>query len=385
MTRMGLVVNPVAGMGGRVGLHGTDGADALLGARARGGTPVSEARAARALGRLRGMADDIVIVAAPGSLGAGACQRAGVAFETLAVPSPVEPTTAADTVRSVTGILAAGVHLLLFAGGDGTARDVLGVVGAATPILGVPSGVKMRSGVFALSPEAAGDVARDFLHGDRGTREAEVVDAAEREGSGGESTRFFGTVLVPAGDARVQNVKGSSSVGGDAEIDALCREIAAGLRPDTVYLFGPGLTTKRILAAIGHSGTALGVDATRGRQIVGHDLSEAEILALVPPGQAAVLFLGVIGGQGFLLGRGNQQLSGAVLSKVGEDNIVILSAESKLASLAPAILWVDVGDECAEPVLSDGYRRILTGPGRSMVMRTARTAASGERDLGHAI
>ena len=280
------------------------------------------------------------------------------------------PTTRYDTECAVTQMLDCGVDLVMFAGGDGTARDVLGVTGTRTPILGVPAGVKMRSSVFAISPEAAGSAAANYLCGDRRLGEADVIDVVTDAG-GNDFSHHFGTALVPTASRGIQRAKAASSSAKDVNLDRLCHDIAESLDPSTIFLFGPGSTTKRILEAIGQTGTPLGVDATRGREPIGRDLSEGQILALLSGGLRAVLFLGVLGCQGFLLGRGNQQISPAVIDLVGEENVVILASEAKLASLNPAVLWMDVGDERRAHPLPRGYRRVQTGPHREMVVLLA--------------
>jgi predicted polyphosphate/ATP-dependent NAD kinase len=370
--RVGLLVNPVAGMGGRVGLHGTDGPSRLAEAARRGGTPVAAPRAARALRRL-GREAGLSVLAAPGPMGADIARACGVTATPVG-PGRRDgaPTTAADTRAAARLLAAAGVDLLLFAGGDGTARDIVAAVGPGLPLLGIPSGVKMRSGVFGTSPEAAADLACDFLRRpDRPRREAEILDAAGDDGLG---TEFYAVATVPRLEAgRLAGPKTSALAGSPAELDALCAAIAADLAPGTLYLLGPGTTTGGVLRALGIAGTALGVDAVRDGELIGADLAEPAILALMEQAADTKLLLGVIGGQGFLLGRGNQQLSPRVLARLSQRDLWIAASAQKLAALDPPVLLVDAGDEAAFGWFA-GYHRVRVGPRRYMMMQVAAAA-----------
>jgi predicted polyphosphate/ATP-dependent NAD kinase len=370
--RVGLLVNPVAGLGGRTGLHGTDGEVRLAEATRRGGAAVSTPRAVRALRRL-GQVTDLSILAAPGPMGADIADACGIATDCVGLSLPAgRPSTAADTRAAARLLAAAGVDLLLFAGGDGTARDIAAAVGPGLPLLGIPSGVKMRSGVFGTSPESAADLASDFLRRpDRPCAEAEILDAAGDDGLG---TEFYAVGTVPSlGHGRLAGAKSTSLVGSRAEFDALCAAVAADLSPGTLYLFGPGTTTGGVLHRLGIAGTALGVDAVRDGELIGADLPEHAILTLMEQAASTKLVLGVIGGQGFLLGRGNQQLSPDVLARLSPEDLWIIAAAGKLTALDPPVLLLDVGDEAAFRWL-DGYHRVRVGPARYMVMRVAAAA-----------
>jgi predicted polyphosphate/ATP-dependent NAD kinase len=369
---IGLLVNPAAGMGGRVGLHGTDGPVRLAEARRRGAVQVSGPRTVRALGRL-GHHPGIEIVAAPGPMGMDAVAASGLRARARALDlAQTRDTTAADTEAAARLLAEAGVELLLFAGGDGTARDILRAVGQRLPLLGIPSGVKMRSGVFAASPEAAGDLAVSFLaRPDRPRATAEVLDVAEGPDavlSTAPVTEFHGIAAVPRlGDSRLTGAKVSTTVGSASALDALCDAEAAELAPDTLYLFGPGSTTGRILERLGIRGTALGVDAVVNGTLAGADLSEDEILRLMDRTPAARLVLGVIGGQGFLLGRGNQQIGPRVVARLRPGDLRVVAAAEKLTSLNPPALWVD-SDEAVTRWLG-GYLRVRIAPARYLMMR----------------
>ena len=157
--RLGLIVNPIAGMGGRVGLKGTDGAETVARARTLGAIPQSAARAAKALSVIaQANIPELEVVTAPGDMGEEIAREAGWNSGWSATPIAGE-TTAADTERAAAAMAVLGVDLLLFAGGDGTARNICQAVGCSVPAIGIPSGVKMHSAVFATGPRAAGDIA----------------------------------------------------------------------------------------------------------------------------------------------------------------------------------------------------------------------------------
>ncbi|MDA8310506.1 MAG: NAD(+)/NADH kinase [Actinomycetota bacterium] len=378
---VGFIVNPVAGMGGRVGLHGTDTAARVQEARRRGAAPVSPPRAARALRRLAeaGLAGDVTVLAAPGPMGAEVAASSRLRVRPLDIAAG-NPTSAADTAAAATAVAAAGADLLLFAGGDGTAADIVSSVGRSAPLLGIPSGVKMRSGVFAATPEAAGDLAVQHLEKFASTKHgearsallsiAEVVDVAPSPGATDPTAGvLMGVALVPrTGDGRLVGAKSSSALHGAAALDALAEDVAAELDPERLYLVGPGTTTSRVLGALGLEKSVLGVDAVAGGQLVGADLAEEEILRLVGAYPRTGLILGVIGGQGMLLGRGNQQLGPRVLGRLSPEDVTIMSSADKLVALRPAVLRVDAGDEASFPWLT-GYRRVRVGPRRYMMMR----------------
>jgi predicted polyphosphate/ATP-dependent NAD kinase len=361
-------VNPIAGMGGRVALKGTDGRDALREARQRGAEPVAPERARRALARLDKATR---VLAAPGVMGGDLAAGAGLAHETTA-PLLGSATGPLDTRNAVAEMCRRGVELLLFAGGDGTARDILDAVGDAVPMLGIPSGVKMHSAVFAISPEAAGQLAA-LVATDRGgkigTREAEIMDIDEEAmRTGRVSARLHGYGRVPFERHLVQSAK-AGGIAEDAALDGVCREIAAEMRPGVVYILGPGTTTRRILGHLGLAGTLLGVDAVRDGKIVGRDLGGEQVAELVR-GQPAQIIVSVIGGQGYIFGRGNQQIGPAVIRAVGCDNLIVVATQRKLASLEGGRLLVDSGDRALDEQLQ-GYIRVRTGPGQSAMMRLA--------------
>ena len=364
MLTIGFIINPVAGMGGRVGLHGTDG-EAVVQAVCRGAAPVAGARAARALKIIAQRTTDVRFLTAGGTMGADVALLAGICAESVTLPC--HTTTARDTAEAAQGLLVRRVDLLLFAGGDGTATDIVKVVGEQLPVLGIPSGVKMHSSVFATSPEAAADavVALAAAGESITTRRREVLDTPR---DGELEPRSLLSAMSPDVPSHLQSAKSMSAPVGDGSLDVLCCQIAHEMDPQVTYFIGPGTTTDRVLRALHCAGTINGVDVVRDGTIVCADATEEQLLRYSTTADRTEIILGVIGGQGFLLGRGNQQISSDVVDAVGEDNVTILASEDKLRLLDPPILRIDTGVGEPRPVLL-GYRRVRTGPGRSTVFQ----------------
>ncbi len=362
MRRLGVIVNPIAGMGGRVGLKGTDGPAVLARARELGAEPVSGQRAARALAELSAQ-----VLAAPGAMGADACAEAGLPCEVVDIGTAAG---AAATRAAARAMLAAGVDLLLFAGGDGTARDVLAEIGTRLPILGIPTGVKMHSAVFAQNPAAAGRVAAAFLEGRAAAQEAEVMDLDEEAlRQGRVSARLHGVARVPRERALMQAGKSGAAIPDEAALEALARRIVSEMQTGRLYLLGCGTTMRRIKRALGFDGTLMGVDVALDGRLLAADVTETQLLRLLDQAPATAI-LGVTGGQGFVLGRGNQQFSPAVLRRLGRENLVIVAGQQKLAALDPACLHVDTGEAALDAELA-GYIAIRTAPDRSAMLRIA--------------
>ena len=369
--RVGLIVNPIAGMGGKVGLKGTDGAETAARARDLGAEPLAGTRARRALERMAALSGGVEIVAPPGTMGEDAARAGGIQLSVIAGLTPRGGDTNADDTRAAAAaMMRQGVDLLIFAGGDGTARDVHSAVGDKQPILGIPAGVKMQSGVFAANPASAGNLAAAFVS-DAGTirlRDAEVVDideAALRENR--VSARLYGYAKVPYERWLMQNAKSRPAALDDTALDALAARIVSEMENDRLYVLGPGRTTKRILDHLGVNGTLLGVDAVCNRKLAGADLNELQLLKLIES-RPATIIVGVIGGQGYLFGRGNQQISAAVIRRVGRENIVVVAGAEKLIALDPPVLRADTGDDEIDRMLS-GFARVHVAPGQSIMIR----------------
>ncbi|WBS00679.1 NAD(+)/NADH kinase [Pseudoduganella sp. SL102] len=364
---IGLIVNPVAGMGGRVGLKGTDGAGTVAEARRRGARPGSPDRAVKALCHLSASAPTAAVTVMTGSdaLGEDAARAAG--FVPVIVHRPAGASTADDTRAAALAMLAAGVELLLFAGGDGTARDILDAVGDRVPIIGIPAGVKMYSAVFGTSPASAAALAARFLARDPAVRvrEAEVMDIDEDAVRADRvSTRLYGVAQSPFLPALSQNAKAGSILREDVALEAACRQVARDMLPGRLYIVGPGTTTRRVMAALSLPSTLLGVDLVLDGRLVASDLDEAGLLRWMD-GRETWLITGVLGGHGALFGRGNQQISSNVLRRVRRDHIIVIASVDKLLGLAPRRLTVDTGDVELDAGLA-GYLPVRTGPDRSL-------------------
>lgn len=368
MKRLGFVVNPVAGMGGRVGLKGSDGVETLRRARSLGATETSPTRAIEALRPLIIIKDHFDFITYPGEMGENEARAAGFEPKVLG-KIRAGNTTSADTKAAAKEMAALGVDLLLFAGGDGTARDICEVIDGKVPALGIPTGVKIHSGVYAVSPNAAGVLAAKYLTGEViSVQKAEVMDIDEDAFRDNRlSARLYGYLHVPQEKAYMQGSKEASPVDEGENIKAIAADLADEMDPDTLYILCPGSTISSISEQLGLEKTLLGVDVVKGGKIVAKDVNEEQLLKLVA-GKRAKILVTVIGGQGFVFGRGNQQISARVIRTVGRENIVIAATPAKLATLHGKPLLVDTGDLALDAEFT-GYTRVITDYGRRVVYR----------------
>jgi predicted polyphosphate/ATP-dependent NAD kinase len=371
---IGLVVNPLAGLGGSLGLKGSDGD--VLRERLPGLTPQQRHRALdrveRALRPLLAAGDSVRYSTWSGDMGAETLDALGIAHQVVGA-ADAGVTSAADTRQAVQALRAAGVDLILFAGGDGTARDIFDVVGDSFPVLGIPAGVKMHSGVFAVSPEAAGELLLQLASGGLvGLVHREVRDIDEEAFRHDQvRSRFYGDMLVPGEGRYLQHTK----VGGRESPELVANDIADWLvehmEEGRTYLIGPGSTTAAIMARLNLANTLLGVDVVRDGALLANDADEETLLAqLAAAVGGASIVVTIIGGQGNLFGRGNQQFSPEVIRAVGLDNIVIVAAKSKIAALEGRPLLVDTNDPELDRALC-GWRTVITGYEDRILYRVA--------------
>jgi len=366
--KLGVIVNPIAGLGGRAALKGSDAPGVVEEARRLGISPESNIRAERALREVKATAPaDLVIYTAPGEMGEEAARAAGIV---PLVVGEIErgSTTYRDTQKIAGFMRDLGVDLLLFAGGDGTACDVFEAVGDALPVLGIPAGVKMHSAVFAQRPKDAGQIVGGYLRGALGLRMAEVMDIDEdlfRRGV--VSARLRGYLKVPHNVHLVQGAKVGGFSPEAADLEGISLDIVERMEKDRscLYVIGPGTTTKAIMDRLGLPCTLLGVDVVRDKALVAADVNESRLMELVRQGPVQVVVT-VTGGQGYVFGRGNQQISPEVIRAAGRENILVVSTLEKLASIKGRVLRVDTGDEEVDRMLS-GPQRVVTGYHREHV------------------
>jgi len=366
--QLGLIVNPIAGLGGRVGLKGSDGAEVQTRGRQLGAEPMAEHRAFEALQRLESLRASLTILTYPGEMGEKIAKACG--FQTIVFGSIVPgATTAEDTIAAAIEMRQRSVDLILFAGGDGTARDLARAVHDSVPVLGIPAGVKILSAAFATNPSAAGDLARSFLTGDvHRLREAEVLDLNESAYRAGHiSPVLFGSLRVPDSARRVQGRKSLSPPDEHGRLLAIAQDVIDQMREDTAYIIGPGTTTRPIVLGLGFEKTLVGVDVVFRRRLLVADANEASLLAVIREHPVNIIVT-PIGGQGFIFGRGNPQISPAVLRSAGPENIRIVSTPEKMIELRGRPLLVDTGDPELDHDLC-GFVKVITGYNERIVYR----------------
>jgi len=346
MRRIAVVVNPISGMGGRVGLKGTDGK--VEAARERGAEPRAPDRAREALQSLVEVGTDIELLAYGDPMGAALAREVGVEPLVVGAPADPEKTTSADTRAAVEAFVDRDVDCILFVGGDGTAVDVaetLSELADTTPILGVPAGVKVYSSVFGVSPRAAGRIGATFSE----TEPAEVNDIDEDAFRGGEVvTELRAVATVPVADQR----QSAKQLGGGT-VETLAEGIAESVESGVTYVLGPGSTVGAVKDRLGFEGTTLGVDVWRDGDVLALDAAESDILDAL--GDRNVIVVSPIGGQGFVFGRGNQQLSPAVIERC---DIEVVASRRKLDELGA--LRVDTGDPELDAELT-GWLKVRVG------------------------
>jgi predicted polyphosphate/ATP-dependent NAD kinase len=370
MVRIGILANPDAGLGGRLGLKGSDGQAEL--ARSRGAEDRSGPRLESMLGHFsrihRDESTQIEWITSKGRMGT---EWIPDEFEigTISVihQSPGK-TSASDTLDAVADLLEHGVDLLVYSGGDGTTRDIVSSLSDSEtpqlPVIGVPSGVKMHSGCFASSPKAAAEVLSAWIHGDLLVSSTEVLDLDEdlyRKGKW--VVRLYAEAFSPNSPRWMQGSKELIQTDSEEEIiiglsDHIGESIAEQGR---LVIWGSGGTLREIGSKIGFELTTLGIDATIGGEQVGTDLAESGIIEILDSHDGPVtLLLSPMGGQGFLIGRGNLQLSPAVLRSIGIENILGVVTPAKL--LTVRALRIETGDESLDQEFaSKRYMKVLQG------------------------
>jgi len=363
--KLGFIVNPIAGMGGRVGLKGTDGV--LKEAIARGAKPIAPKRAVEFLKSLKENIEglNIELITCPGIMGEKEVEKAGLKAKILPMKLG-EETSAEDTKNAVELLAAEKVDLIVFVGGDGTAKDIFDAMQKCgqLPVLGVPSGVKMYSGIFAVNPTDAAEVVAAFAEEKAEIAEFEIMDTDEKAiRSDTFAVKLHGFLKGPFVPACIQGSKQVSpeTINEKENQKAIARFIIEEMQPDGTYILGilgPGTTVKTIAELLGVEKTVLGVDVyKKGRVVL--DVDERKILEEVEDWRKTWIILSPIGHQGILLGRGNQQISPEIIKKVGKQRIIVAATKSKLRGIEGNVLRVDTGDAEVDNMLR-GYIKVVT-------------------------
>lgn len=350
---LGLIINPVAGLGGSVGLKGSDGL--VEEALARGAVPQSENRAEAALRELLSLKDSLTIYTSSGSMGETLAKKLG--FACVVMDSEHAGSTSADDTKALSRWLQEkGMDLILFAGGDGTARDICATAKEDSVFLGIPAGVKIHSPVYARSAATAGRLAALYLQDQvENTIESEVLDIDEDQYRQEIiNTRLYGCLRIPSEPSYTQCRKCSSTSSEEDSFAAIADYVADTMEKDTYYIMGAGTTVRAVMRELELKNTLIGVDLVYNYDLVANDVYGNQILDLIAD-KPAKLVVTVTGGQGFLFGRGNQQLTPEVLRRIGKENIIILAAKEKIIKLRGQPLLVDTGDAELDQYLSGYY------------------------------
>ena len=371
--KLGLVINPIAGIGGSVALKGSDGM--VMHALALGAKPLANARTKLALEILLPYQDDIVIYTANDQMGEQCARELGFSVEVL-YQAEHKQTNSADSQQAAQALLSQGVDIILFAGGDGTARDIANVVASddndyqQVPVLGIPAGCKIHSGVYAITPKAAGRIIELMVTKELVTlTTGDVMDIDEslfRQGI--VKAKRYSEMKIPSELRYVQAVKS----GGKESDEFVLQDIAANIieemndYDDRQFIIGSGSTTAFLMAELNLDNTLLGVDIITEQSLTAADVTEAELFRAITAYQGiSKLVITLIGGQGHVFGRGNQQLSPRVIRAIlaqpgGRENIIIIATKAKLAALANKPLISDTGDSELDQLLA-GFMPITTG------------------------
>ncbi|MGX6977657.1 ATP-NAD kinase family protein [Vagococcus elongatus] len=360
MKKIGFIVNPLAGIGGSVALKGSDGEEIVERAFELGAVCKSPERAISALKKLQPLKDKIEIVTCPEEMGENEAKSCG--FLPVVIGSSFQRRTqASDTIHFAKEMLARNVEMILFAGGDGTARDIYDAVGTELPVVGIPAGTKMHSGIYATSPEDAGELAFLYLSGKQlKVKELEVMDIDEEAFRRGVvKAKLYGYLKIPDAPNFTQGTKGGGHQADDQfYLKGIAERIVTEMEQDIFYLVGSGTTCRAIMEKMGLENTLLGVDVVLNKKLVMKDVTEHQLLELLEQGKQSKIIVTPIGGQGYIFGRGNQQLSSRVIRKVGIKNVLVIATPSKIQSLPQHRLHVDTGEKEVDSMLKGAVRVI---------------------------
>jgi predicted polyphosphate/ATP-dependent NAD kinase len=367
--KLGFVVNPYAGIGGMLALKGSDGCDIRAKALQAGAEKRSLSRAETFLRFLLPARQNLEFYTYGGEMGSYSLGTAGFPHRVLGCAEAAE-SSSADTIRAVSSMKEAEVDCIVFVGGDGTARDVCSALGDAIPVVGVPSGVKMHSAVYAKTPADAAYLILQLSscfsrHSSErpspSFRLGEVMDIDESQFRQGRlSAELYGYMKIPV----TRHIQGKKSAGfeGEAALWGAARSVVREIDADTFYIVGPGTSTRYIFDLLNLEKTLLGVDVLLGKRLVKKDAAYADLRALLEDrgGLKYRIVVTTIGGQGCLFGRGNQQIGPGILWEACKEDIIVVASLEKLLSIPEGALYNDTGDPKLDEFLR-GYYRIRTG------------------------
>ena len=384
MKKIGLIINPLAGIGGPMGLKGSDGDEIVEKALAMGAVPQSENRVRTALEVLKTWSgEEFSFLCWGGAMGENLLKDMGFEYEVVGRPAG-ERSKASDTEAAVRAMALAGAEILVFAGGDGTARNVCAAYEGLraegnsrdVPVIGIPTGVKIHSAVYALNPINAGWLLKDWLEGKAGReKEAEVMDIDEEQFRKGRvSARLYGYLMAIDSPKHMQCCKSSGASEEDSLL-GIAAFVADSMEKDCYYIIGSGSTTRYVMDELELPDTLLGIDLVKDFELVASDLSEPALWEYIKdPAVKVKMVVTVIGGQGNIFGRGNQQLSPRVIRRVGRSNIIVIADPGKLADLPEKLLRVDTGDPALDAELA-GYIGVISGYDQLSMIKIAADSA----------
>ncbi len=372
---IGVLVNPDAGLGGRLGFKGSDGRAEE--ARKAGAEDRSGPRMNDTLNRLSELGfGDARFITCEGRMGSDWFPESPSPSNTIV---GAEPSSASDTARAVGEFLSLGVDLILYSGGDGTTRDIVTALEEAgqgdIPLVGVPAGVKMHSGCFAANTNAAAEVIHAWLGGDLLLGTTEVMDLDEDAYRAGKwEVRLYSEVKTPSSPRWMQGAKTRVEASDEDDLlEGMARHIGELMEedPELLIIWGTGGTLRTMARHLGLTKTVLGIDVMKGGKITASDVTEKALLELLEghTGGARIL-LSPMGGQGFLIGRGNLQISPEVIRRVGIDDILGIGTPAKLLTLRA--LRIDSGDETLDDEFRlKKYLKVLQGYRTTRLVKVA--------------
>ncbi|MCX8189344.1 MAG: ATP-NAD kinase family protein [Nitrososphaeria archaeon] len=369
--KLGFIVNPIAGMGGSVGLKGTDGPETYKKAMILGAKPIAPEKAKQFLAYFKEIVKEVnfEFYVAPKKMGEEECKEVGL--NCTVVGEVGEETSSEDTIKICKHFLELNVDLIVFVGGDGTARDVVGVVGQCKPIIGIPSGVKVYSSVFAVNVKAAAETVYKFISEGLPLRDAEVVDVDEDAfRSDILSIKIYSHAKVPYAPTLIQVAKTPTLLFEDEKenMHAIAKYIIENIDPNTLYILGPGTTVKAITDMLGVNKTILGVDILLGNKLIAKDVNEQKIIEILEKYRhnPFKVIVSPLGAQGYVFGRGNQQISPRILSKISKDDVIVISTRFKLQRTP--ILRIDTGDPKVDEKFK-GYIKVIIDYNEELVTK----------------